>query len=773
MQRLTATRRPRRRRAPLAVLAALSVAVTGALTLPAHADSGRRGPGGQAEAAALQLAGEPLAAGDGWGSAGAGTTGGSAAGADRVFVVKTRAELAAAVSGDEPKIVVVSGKIDANTDDAGKKIECSGYNRDGYSLEGYLQAYDPAVWGRANSPSGPMEDARKVSQQAQSAQITVTVGSNTTLVGARGAEISGALLRLQGVSNVIIRGLVLSDAYDCFPAWDPADGSSGAWNSEYDLISLRESTNVWIDHNDFSDGDNQDSRQPLHFGQPYQAHDGLLDITNASDLVTVSYNRIHDHDKTMLIGSSDSRVTDAGKLRVTVHHNEFRNIGQRAPRVRYGQVDVYNNHYVQDGGTSADYIYSWGVGRESHIVAERNAVTLPADISPGRVIGHWGGTRITENDNRVNGAPADLLAAYNAENDPDLPEVPAFAGSRRTVHPAQAVPRVVARQAGPENTGVRDRVVVAADGSGDATTVQDAVDLAATDAVARTDIVIRRGTYRGPVTVDAAHSRLSFIGGTGNPRDVVISHDNAAGTPKPGGGTWGTSGSASVTVAGAEFEARAVTFENAFDEAAHPEITARQAVAVKTLADRIVFDKVRFLGNQDTLYLDSPSVDVRSRVYVNDSWIQGDVDFIFGRATAVVSRSVINAVRRDDGQPGYVTAPSTYPSNPYGFLITGSRLVSDAGRGTYFLGRPWHPSSAPDNNPRVVIRDSWLDRHVRDDPWATMSGYDWTAGSNAEFRNSGPGAKANDDRPQLTREQAAQHEIATYLAGEDHWAPQS
>jgi pectate lyase len=45
--------------------------------------------------------------------------------------------------------------------------------------------------------------------------------------------------------------------------------------------------------------------------------------TNASDLLTVSYNRLHDRDKTMLIGSSDSRITDRGKLRVTVHHNQF------------------------------------------------------------------------------------------------------------------------------------------------------------------------------------------------------------------------------------------------------------------------------------------------------------------------------------------------------------------------------------------------------------------------------------------------------------------
>jgi pectate lyase len=85
---------------------------------------------------------------------------------------------------------------------------------------------------------------------------------------------------------------------------------------------LTEATHVWVDHNDFLDGTNLDSDQPSYFGRPHQVHDGLLDITNASDLVTVSYIEFHHHDKTKLIASSDSRITDRGKLRVTLHHNQ-------------------------------------------------------------------------------------------------------------------------------------------------------------------------------------------------------------------------------------------------------------------------------------------------------------------------------------------------------------------------------------------------------------------------------------------------------------------
>jgi pectate lyase len=440
----------KRRTAVVATAAIAVVALTG-LPPAAQADDAAQRSGPPSRSA---IGRQVLPKNDGWASLGSGTTGGAAAPRSNVVTVRTREQLVQAVAGDAPKIVFVAGRIDANTDATGARLECSDYERNGYTLAKYLQTYDPAVWGRESEPSGPVEDARRASQQAQAERVNIRIGANTTLIGRRGAEITGANLRVDRASNVIIRGLTITDAYDCFPAWDPTDGDTGNWNSEYDTLSLTGATHVWIDHNDFSDGDNPDSEQPTYFGRPYQVHDGLVDITNASDLVTVSYNRMHDHDKTMLIGSSDSRTTDRGKLRVTVHHNEFRNLGQRVPRVRFGQVDVYNNHYVQRSDAPIEYVYSWGVGVESHIVAERNFVTLPRSIGPERIIGEYNGTSLTENNNLVSGRPVDILAAYNAAFDPDLAEVPAFTPLlRRTVHPAVAVPWVVSALAGPRVLG--------------------------------------------------------------------------------------------------------------------------------------------------------------------------------------------------------------------------------------------------------------------------------------------------------------------------------
>lgn len=393
-----------------------------------------------------------LPAGDGWAAEGTGTTGGSTAPVGNVHVVRTRAELVTALGGPSPKIIYVRGTIDGNEGSDGRPLTCADYATGGYTLEAYLAAYDPAVWGREQEPSGPLEDARVASAANQTRQVKLKVSGGTTLVGLGDrAVLKGMNLHVDRVDNVIIRNLSFVDAADCFPQWDPTDGELGAWNSLYDNISVTGSTHVWVDHNTFHDGDNPDSAQPRFFGQPFQVHDGQLDITNAADLVTVSWNRFADHDKTMLIGSSNTSTTDPGRLRVTAHHNMFDNNLQRLPRVRFGQVHVYNNYYVvPDPGT---FVYALGVGVRSAIFAESNAFALGRGVDPAGLLFDWGGTTLTARDNvlRAGGrtAPVDLIAVYNAAHDPDLGS---DAGWTPTLHTRidnpRAVPELVSRHSG-------------------------------------------------------------------------------------------------------------------------------------------------------------------------------------------------------------------------------------------------------------------------------------------------------------------------------------
>ena len=218
------------------------------------------------------------------------------------------------------------------------------------------------------------------------------------------------------------------DTYDCFPEWSPTDGTAGSWNALYDSISLRNTDHVWVDHNTFMDLETADSTLPLYFGVLYQVHDGLLDITNASDFVTVSWNRFINHDKVMLIGSSDSANADRGKLSVTLHHNFFEDMGQRVARVRFGKVHIYNNFY--NISNPQNYVYSWGVGIESAIYAENNFfwVNPSTGITPDRFIGVYKGTAIFETGTLLNSPSASGLheisavEAYNDAYDPDLSE---------------------------------------------------------------------------------------------------------------------------------------------------------------------------------------------------------------------------------------------------------------------------------------------------------------------------------------------------------------
>jgi pectate lyase len=141
------------------------------------------------------------------------------------------------------------------------------------------------------------------------------VASNKTVLGNSGAAVVGCGFNISQASNVIVRNLTFR-----------------GWND--DAINVQYSTRVWIDHNSFSDG-----------------YDGAVDIKRASDYVTVSWNKVSNHDKTMLLGHDDGNGgEDVGHLRVTYHHNWFDGTNQRHPRVRFGNpVHVYNNYYGNVG----------------------------------------------------------------------------------------------------------------------------------------------------------------------------------------------------------------------------------------------------------------------------------------------------------------------------------------------------------------------------------------------------------------------------------------
>ncbi|MFG1838976.1 pectinesterase family protein [Micromonospora sp. NPDC049175] len=314
-------------------------------------------------------------------------------------------------------------------------------------------------------------------------------------------------------------------------------------------------------------------------------------------------------------------------------------------------------------------------------------------------------------------------------------------------------------------------ITVAADGSGTYTTVQAAVDSVAANNGVPVTISIKPGTYRGVVTIPANKPYLTLAGAGGSATQVVIVEGHASGQTKPGGGTYGTSGSASVFVNANDTTIKNLTMANDFNEAANT-LDAEQAVAVNTSGDRVQFDNVRILGNQDTLLVNAPSVSSVRRLYVRNSYVEGDVDFIFGRGTMVFQNGTVHSLTRgSSSNNGYVTAAATDINNRFGFLFWATTLTSNAPARTVYLGRPWHPSGDVNARGQVLYRGVAMGAHIRTDPWTDMSGFSWRNARFAEYGSTGAGAGINANRPQLSAATATQYTPTAYLAGNDGWNP--
>lgn len=303
-------------------------------------------------------------------------------------------------------------------------------------------------------------------------------------------------------------------------------------------------------------------------------------------------------------------------------------------------------------------------------------------------------------------------------------------------------------------------------------------------------IFVRNGRYHEKLTI--AKPFITLVGA--NRDETVLTFDAASGTIGPDGNPYGTSGSATVTIAAADFCAANLTIENGFDYPANTAKTAQdptrlvhaQAVALRTMqpSDRACFRNVSFIGYQDTLYADA------DRHYFSRCTISGHIDFIFGGGRAVFDDCDI--ISRDRGSlthNGYITAASTSISEPFGFLFVGCRLKKETrtlADGSVALGRPWHPTRTRPDGLRtadlqavgsVLFKDCWMDSHISSSGWERMSGTNaagntiWFDPIDArfyEYGSTGPGAMRSDSRGVLDENQAKEYSITCVLEG---WNP--
>ncbi|MCH5286902.1 MAG: hypothetical protein J1E43_05750 [Christensenellaceae bacterium] len=321
--------------------------------------------------------------------------------------------------------------------------------------------------------------------------------------------------------------------------------------------------------------------------------------------------------------------------------------------------------------------------------------------------------------------------------------------------------------------------IVARDGSGDFTSIQEAIDAVPDGYRAPVILLLRMDEYHERVIVNKDNIRI-----IGEARDrTVITTSRCAKDLDENGQEKGTFLSYTMLVTGNHVEVENLTIRN--DAGDGREVG--QAVAVYAAGDRGVWHNCRMIAHQDTLFCGPtmPSVQqdalphrvpdgkpvvndcppVTGRQYFEDCFIQGDVDFIFGSYRCWFERCTLFMNERG----GWYTAANTPEVSPHGFVFHRCRLTGACGEGMAYLGRPWRAYA------RTVFLDCEMDEHVN-----AVGFEDWdetrvVTERYGEYGTRGARADQSARHPKqkrLTADEAALITIGEVLSGPDQWHPE-
>ncbi len=259
-------------------------------------------------------------------------------------------------------------------------------------------------------------------------------------------------------------------------------------------------------------------------------------------------------------------------------------------------------------------------------------------------------------------------------------------------------------------------ITVATDGSGDYTSIQEAVTACGAFPSQEKVVFVKKGVYHEKILIDSFHTNITLQGE--DKENTRIEYGDYAGMPGIG-----TFNSYTVKVAGENIKIKDITIANTAGEVG-------QAVALYIEGDRVSVYNCLLLGNQDTLYTGGQ----KSRQYFKGCDIEGTTDFIFGSATAVFEECKIHCKKNS-----YITAANTPKEKAFGLVFIKCKLTAASSVDKVYLGRPWRDYA------RTVYISCEMGAHIRPEGW-----HNWSKPERektaffAEYNCTGPGANTKN-----------------------------
>ncbi len=281
------------------------------------------------------------------------------------------------------------------------------------------------------------------------------------------------------------------------------------------------------------------------------------------------------------------------------------------------------------------------------------------------------------------------------------------------------------------NVNAQKQIIVAKDGSGNYTTVQESIKAADSG----TTIFIKKGIYYEQIIIEKNKQYINLLGE--DKENTILTFNNHSGAILPSGEKINTNTSASVFIFANFITSQNITFQN------DAGFNAGQAVAIRVDGDKIAFFNCKFLGFQDVLYLNGKA----TKNYFENCYIEGTTDFIFGSATAVFKNCIIKSKKNS-----HVTAASTQKEQTFGFVFFKCKLIADTGLHKVSLGRPWQPYA------NVIYMKCNIGNHILPIGWNNWQKIENEKTARfAEYKSKGAGANKKERVPwakQLTKKEA-------------------